>query len=129
MFSQFYRERPLSPFKGTPIWKIPLSKSFYYHQWIHLPCIKNQELERNLKLKGKNWRRAPFSFNRICFNDIMVYLIDLVHVYGQVGSSVCVQCGVLMRLKANLLTSYNQRIKPNSVVVKYNIEFLLVVYL
>lgn len=57
----------------------------------------------------------------------MVYLVDLV--YGQVGSSVCVQCGVLMRLKANLLTSYNQRKKPNSVVVKYNIEFQLVVYL
>lgn len=32
-------------------------------------------------------------------------------------------------IKANLLTSYNQRKKPNSVVVKYNIEFILVVYL
>lgn len=96
MFSQFYRERPLSPFKGTAIWKILLSKSFYYHQWIHLLGIKNQELEKNLELKGKNWRRAPFSFNRICFND-MVYLVDLV--YGQVGFNVCVQCGILMRLK------------------------------
>lgn len=47
----------------------------------------------------------------------------------KLGSMYVCSVAYYNEIKANLLTSYNQRKKPNSVVVKYNIEFILVVYL